>query len=72
MSDEDLEAEREMDEEAIIAGVRARDVAAGLPACTHCGCTESAGCQDPPCWWVPGPVNICSNCLDKETAEASA
>lgn len=55
----DPEAELEMDEEAWLAQVRAADVAAGLPACRVCGCTENAGC-DPPCWWIE--PDLCSNC----------
>lgn len=47
------------DLQAAIIAQRAADVAAGLPACRSCGCTQNAACQ-PPCWWAE--PTLCSAC----------
>lgn len=44
---------------AIVASARALDVAAGLPACVHCGCTASAACPGG-CAWISLDPPVCS------------
>lgn len=49
---------------------RAADVAAGLPVCRGCGCTDNAGC-DEGCSWVPGvEPPVCSACWERAEVEA--
>jgi hypothetical protein len=62
---EDLQAaERAMNEDSVLASIRAADVAAGGRQCRVCGCTQNAGC-DPPCYWIA--PDLCSTCRDHQT-----
>lgn len=49
------------DRAVLVKAARAADVAAGRPACEHCGCTENAACEDG-CAWVSIHPPICTRC----------